>query len=451
MSHQPIVANAPERVPDPRPGPRPRGKGRWWKRILIALLVIANLAVFGIYWTLRTAQDAFRVNAIQIEDVVPELSQKPASAEPLTFLVIGSDSREGLASLQNFGESEGARGDVIMLIKLHPEDGRAQILSLPRDLLVEIPGSGTNRINAAYAAGGAPLMVRTVRQVTGLPVHHYVEVDFVGFQALVDEVGGFYLDFPYPARDKKSGLSVDAGYQHLDGSQALAYARSRQYEELRDGSWTPVDDSDIGRTGRQQRLILAILSAVKKPSSLTETGAIVGGFSRHLSVDSAFARSSIVDLAYRMRSISSEKIETATLPVYIDTFQDMSIVRMEHPEADQIIANFASGRPLTVEADSVQSVQSLRLQVLNGNGTEGSAGRWSEVLKEEGFEVTSIGDADRNDFTETTIIVRPDGVMNGQAIIDALGFGKLSTGSLDSGLDAVVIVGMDADRTAQSG
>ncbi len=83
--------------------------------------------------------------------------------------MIGSDTREGLDSLQNFGESEGARGDVIMLIKLYPDGGRAQILSLPRDLLVDIPGQGTDRINAAYAFGGAPLMVRTVGQATGLP------------------------------------------------------------------------------------------------------------------------------------------------------------------------------------------------------------------------------------------------------------------------------------------
>ncbi len=193
-------------------------------------------------------------------------------------------------------------------------------------------------------------MVRTVKQLTGLPVHHYIEVDFVGFQSLVDDIGGVYLDFPYPARDANSGLSVEAGYQLLDGSQALAYARSRHYEEERGGKWVPVDADDIGRTGRQQSLILAILGAVKTPSSISEAGSIVGGFAQHLTVDSAFARSSIVDLAFRMRSISGQKIETATLPVYLDTFEEMSIVRMQHPEADELIAHFASGQPMTVAA-----------------------------------------------------------------------------------------------------
>ena len=446
MSLDSDTKTAPTRAPLPDPGPRRRGRGRWWKRLIIGLLVLANLAVFGVYWTLRTAQDAFRDNATQLDDVVPELNERPvAAAEPLTFLVIGSDSRAGLDSLQNFGPSEDARGDVIMLVKLHPADGTAQILSLPRDLLVEIPGKGTNRINAAYSYGGAPLMVRTVKQLTGLPIHHYVEVDFVGFQALVDQVGGVYIDFAYPARDTKSGLSVEAGHQLLDGTQALAYARSRQYEELRDGSWVAVAADDFGRTRRQQQVILAILSAVKTPGSLTETRSIVGGFASHLSVDSALARSSIIELAFRMRSISGDKIETATLPGYIDTYEGMSIVRMEHPEGDDVIASFAAGESITAQADDP-----LRLAVLNGNGTKGSAGRWSDILQGEGFEVLSVGDADRSDFQVTTVIVRPEAMARAHAIIDALGFGRLSSGSVDDSVDAIVIVGLDADRTAQS-
>jgi polyisoprenyl-teichoic acid--peptidoglycan teichoic acid transferase len=426
-----------------------RGLSRWIKGGFIGFLVLANAAVFSVYWTLRSAQDAFRDNATQLETVVPELTVRPvASADPLVFLVIGSDSREGLETLQNFGESPGARGDVIMLVKLYPEDGQVQILSLPRDLLVEIPGKGTDRINAAYSAGGAPLMVRTVRQVTGLPVHHYVEVDFVGFQSLVDEIGGVYIDFPFPARDANSGLSVEAGYRLLDGSQALAYARSRHYQELRDGKWVAIAADDIGRTTRQQNLLLAILGAVKTPSSLTEAGSIVGSFSEHLTVDSALAESSLVELAFRMRSVSSEKVETSTLPVYLDTYNSMSIVRMQHPEADKIISKFAAGEPMSLV---VEEEEPLRLEVLNGNGSKGSAGRWSDILENEGFEVLTVGDADRNDFETTRVLVRPDGLAAGQAIVDALGFGEVSTSSLDSEVDAVVIVGLDADRTAQSG
>ena len=94
----------------------------------------------------------------------------------------------------------------------------------------------------------------------------------------------------------------------------------------------------------------------------------------------------------------------------------------------------------------------LRLQVLNGNGTKGSAGRWSDILEDEGFEVLAVGDAERSDFETTTgCSCVPTALLAGQAIVDALGFGEVSTGSLDSEVDAVVIVGLDADRTAQSG
>jgi LCP family protein required for cell wall assembly len=289
-------------------------------------------------------------------------------------------------------------------------------------------------------------MVRTVKEATGLPIHHYVEVDFVGFQAIVDEVGGVTINFPYPARDENSGLLVEAGPQLLNGPQALAYARSRHYQELQDGEWVSVEASDIGRTKRQQQLVLAILSALKKPSTLTETGAVVGSFAQHLSADSALIESSLIQLAFQMRGISSEKIETATLASYGDEYNGMSVVRMDQPRADAMIASFANGLPMNAVAG-----EPLRIQVLNGNGIAGSASRLSEILQVKGFEILDVGDADRNDFPITTIIVRPEALSQGRSIIDALGFGEVTAGSLDSSVDAIVIVGLDADRTVQSG
>ena len=429
------------------PSTRPKAPHRWWKRLIISLLVLCNLAVFGLYSSLRSAQDAFRDNVHVVENVVPELNVRSTEAqESLVFLVIGSDSRARLDTLRNFGEAPGERSDVIMLIKLDPANDHAQILSLPRDLLVEIPGNGTNRINAAYAFGGAPLMVRTVKEATGLPIHHYVEVDFVGFQSIVDEVGGVTINFPYPARDENSGLLVEAGPQLLNGPQALAYARSRHYQEFQDGAWVSVEASDIGRTKRQQQLVLAIINALKKPSTLTETGTVVGSFAQYLSADSALIESSLIQLAFQMRGISSETIETATLASYGDEYNGMSVVRMDQPRADAMIASFANGLPMNAVAGDP-----LKIQVLNGNGIAGSASRLSEILQGKGFEILDVGDADRDDFPVTTIIVRPEALSQGRSIIDALGFGEVTAGALDSSVDAIVIVGLDADRTVQSG
>jgi LCP family protein required for cell wall assembly len=414
----------------------------FWRNLVIGLLVLANLALAGVYWLLHTTQEAFVTSASQVEEVVPELNVRPANKQdPVTFLVIGSDSRAGLDDLEHFGNFAGARADVIMLLKVYPDEGRAQLLSLPRDLLVEIPGHGENRINSAYSLGGAALMVRTVKEVTGLPIHHYVEVDFSGFQAIVDQLDGVYFDFHYPARDKKSGLAVEAGHQLLDGSQALALARSRHYQELRDGRWRSVDGGDISRTGRQQQLVLAILDRVARPSSITEAGDLVTAFASHLSIDAQLARRSIIDLAFQMRGIDVSGIETATLPGRAASVGGRSVLKMQQPEAGQLISAFANGQSLSAD-------EPLRLQVLNGNGMSGSAGDWSAVLEDKGFSIANIGDASSSDFTTTLVMVPPDHVEDGEAVVDALGFGEVTTGSIAGAVDAVVILGADAGSTA---
>ncbi|MEX0946084.1 MAG: LytR C-terminal domain-containing protein [Acidimicrobiia bacterium] len=192
--------------------------------------------------------------------------------------------------------------------------------------------------------------------------------------------------------------------------------------------------------------MLAIISALKTPATLTETGSVVGSFARHLSVDTALLESSLIQLAFQMRSISADTIETATLASYGDDYNGMSIVRMDQPRAQTMIASFANGVPMTAVVG-----EPLKIQVLNGNGVSGSAGRLSEILQGKGFEILEVGDADRDDFPITTIIVRPEAMTQGQEIIAALGFGELSAGSLASSIDAIVIVGLDADRTVKNG
>jgi hypothetical protein len=207
-----------------------------------------------------------------------------------------------------------------------------------------------------------------------------------------------------------------------------------------------VQADDFGRTHRQQKLILAILAGVKKPSSLPEAGSIVASFAQHLTVDSELAKSSLVELAFRMRGISAQKIETATLPGYVDLFGEMSVVKMEHPQADNVIVAFANGQPLTTNIASLH-----RLEVLNGNGIEGAATRMSELLEQQGFEIAAVDDADRSDYEATTIIVRPEALEQARALVNAIGFGEVSTGALADDIDAIVIVGLDADRSLRAG
>jgi LCP family protein required for cell wall assembly len=322
-----------------------------------------------------------------------------------------------------------------MLAHLDRESGEAQLLSIPRDLWVDIPGQGMGKINAAYSYGGPALMVQTIRENLGIEVNHYVEVGFVGFTSLVDELGGIELTFPNPARDVSSGLDVEAGTQIVDGDTALAFARSRKYQENQDGRWVGVEASDLGRTQRQQEVVKAILTELKTPGSITEAGQIAGSLARHMTIDSALAEASVAQLAWDFRGLLTGGLTGQTLPVFGDSVGGASIVRAQEPEATAMIEGFLGDIAL-VSAP-------LRVQVLNGNGVSGAAAHMSDTLEQAGIEVAGIGNADSRDYETTTVLV-PDGSGAGRQIVGQLGFGLVRVGEVDNGYDAVVIVGADA-------
>ena len=412
------------------------------RRILIMVLVGANIVVFGAYFFLRNLESAFEDAVAINEEVVDELSATPGSAtDPSTFLLIGSDSRENIPDGFDdfFGVAPGQRADVIMLLQVIPDEGRAQILSIPRDLKVELDGYGIQRINAAYAYGGGPLLVSSVRAATGLPIHHYVEVDFAGFAAIVDEVGGVSINFPNPARDGKSGLSVPAGLQHLDGEEALAYARSRSYQESQDGQWVSVDATDIGRMGRQQELIFAILSSIKRPSTITQAEDLIVAVGEHLEVDAALVRRGFLDLAWAMRDIRPGSIDTFTYPTVTEVIDELYYEVPDEPAAGDMLASFGSG----ASSDDVIA-SAIHLEILNGNGTKGIAGTYADSLEQEGFVVESVADAGAFDYPVTRLTAAPADVRMAQLVADFLGFGTVGAGPVPSGIDVLVVLGADA-------
>jgi LCP family protein required for cell wall assembly len=410
-----------------------RGLPKWLKVTILGLVLVSTLGALAILWALNTGQGVLAL-ADSDEEVVSELSA--ANGTTLTFLVVGSDSRERLDDLAFFGPAGGERGDVIMLVHLDQATGEARMLSIPRDLWVDIPGNGEGKINSAYSYGGPSLMVQTIRENLGIEVNHYVEVDFVGFIEMVDELGGIEMTFPYPARDAKSGLSVEAGTQMLDGEQALAFARSRKYQEYQNDAWVSVDASDLGRTQRQQEVVRAILTEMKTPASIAEAGQIAGSMAEHMTVDAAFATSSVASLAWDFRGLVTGSIDGQTLPVYGDTVNGASVVMAAEPEASAMIDGFLSG------VETIESAP-LRVQVLNGNGIAGAASAMSERLAESGFEIAGVGNAEARDYATTTIVV-PDGSTAGDQIMGQIGFGVVQIGTVDKGYDAVVIVGADA-------
>lgn len=238
---------------------RPRPAPNWGRRIRIGalVLVVAVLCVsVGTYfWA-----DSKLNRDVDLSKVI----ERPKAGDGTNYLIVGSDSREGMTSEDkkrlHTGSAEGKRTDSMMI--LHDGGNGPTLVSLPRDSNVEIPsfigsesgkkypGTGkTTKLNAAYATDGPELLVRTVEFNTGLHIDHYVEIGFGGFAKIVDSIGGVELDIPKAFKDKWSGADFQAGKQTLDGQQALAFVRTRH-------AFT----SDLDRTKNQQKFLAALAS-----------------------------------------------------------------------------------------------------------------------------------------------------------------------------------------------
>ncbi len=331
----PATPVPPAAVPPP---PRRARRPRWGRRIVLALLVLLLAAVGWLAfaaWRLDSSID--RIPAAEL----PSLD--PIGSGPVNYLFVGSDSRANLDPELGgfFGDFEGQRADVIMLMHVMPGQGKTQILSIPRDLKVEIPGRGTNRVNAAYAFGGPDLLVATVKRATGLPIHHYVEVEFGDFADVVDGLGGVKVTFPNPARDNKSGLSVEAGSVRLDGPQAVSFVRSREYEELRGGGWVGVDQGDIGRTARQQQVLGQLLDKATSPARLVDLPFVAGDVGSALTADSRLGLRDLIGLGFNL--VRAGNVEAATLPVRGSTEGGVAYVVAVEPDAGRILQAFQSG------------------------------------------------------------------------------------------------------------
>jgi LCP family protein required for cell wall assembly len=223
----------------------------------VALAIIVGAV--GAFGVIRAA-NARTGDIERIEGL--ELALTPREGPARNYLLIGSDTRENadpndpdFGSIGDTNEVSGRRSDTIMILRQEEDGNGASIVSLPRDLWVDIAGrGGPNRINSAYS-DGTEVLAATITQELGIPIHHVVDIDFNGFKDLVDAVGGTTVCFLYPTRDENTGLDQQPGCHVLDGLQSLQYARSRYYEEFRDGQWRTDPRSDLGRIERQQSFL----------------------------------------------------------------------------------------------------------------------------------------------------------------------------------------------------
>lgn len=310
------------RPPVPPQRPRQRGRLGLLRRLpLILLLIVLLLLGLLLYFTSRIEQ----------VDAVGDYEGRPADTSGTNWLIVGSDSREGLSDEQakslHVGRAEGRRTDTIILLH-DPADGPPTLVSLPRDSWVPIPGQGRNKLNAAYAFGGPQLLVRTVEQVTGLRIDHYAEVGFGGFVGLTDAVGGVELCPKRAIKDRRSGLDVERGCQEMDGTTALGYVRARYSDPM----------GDLGRVRRQQEFLGAVFDRVSSPATVLNPIRWVrlgNAATTALTTDDGDGPVSLVQLGLTMRAVAGPDGKRVTVPVADLNYRTSagSTVRWDRPKA----------------------------------------------------------------------------------------------------------------------
>jgi LCP family protein required for cell wall assembly len=308
----------------------------------------AVVGVLGATGTLVAARKAID-SVARIPGVAPKLN--PPSAAIENFLLVGSDSRAAVdpalvaaGGIGTEADVSGNRSDTIMILRRDKSTGAASLLSIPRDLWVQVPGhQGKRRINSAFN-DGPEVLVQTIQQDLGLPINHFVEIDFSGFKSLVDALGGVEICVDFATRDVNTGLNItEPGCHILDGVQALAYARSRHYEEYRDGKWHEDPGSDISRTKRQQQFVnLALRTALARIKvDPFAAGRLVTAIGSSLRVDDELDP---ISAAASLRSAVDSGIATFSLPVVGKTIGGNAVLVLGDG-ADAVLAYFRGDGP----------------------------------------------------------------------------------------------------------
>lgn len=412
--------------------------GRWRRTVAVVatLLSVLVVATSTAGWALlhRVEGQVDRV------DVFAELEDRPPESTGGTnFLLVGSDTREGISrralrrlTAGSRRSAAGQRSDTVILAHVSGAGDAMTLISLPRDSLVKIPahdsiagGSARERVperldklNVAYAAGGPELTVRTVEHNTGVRIDHYVEVDFAGFVRLVDALGGVDVCLPAAVDDVQSGLDLPEGRSHVGGVQGLAYVRARAFDPT----------GDIGRIGRQQRFLAALVDQALSRTTLlnpVRLQAVVDAALSAVRTDDDLDYGGALELATRLRGASRGDMIFTTVPLADSNHVDPdlgSTVLWDEAAAAEMFAKVRADQPIREKSAKPKRVArgdgedaegatvppaSIRVRALNAGGTPGLAAQATADLRAAGFTI-AIDPADAGGDPATETVVRFD-------------------------------------------
>lgn len=320
---------------------------------LAGLLVLGAGAAGWAYWHLSDNISSVDINGALGDDrpararttPSPGVTEVPPPTESLNILVLGSDSRSGEENQElGGGEDGGARSDTAMVVHLDAGRTTATVVSIPRDTLVDRPscplpdGESTRPVsgamfNTAYEVGGPVCAVKTVEALTDVRMDHYIEIDFAGFARLVDALGGVTVTTEEDIDDERSHLTLEAGTHHLDGTDALALARTR---------YGIGGGSDLERIELQHRLVKALLEQIGRQDLLTDPAhlyevadAVTGSLTADTGLDSL---GELTRFGQSLRELLSVGVTTLTMPV-LPAPWDRNRVVADEPEAGELWAS----------------------------------------------------------------------------------------------------------------
>jgi LCP family protein required for cell wall assembly len=428
----------------------------WPRRLLIGLnifVALCLLAASSLYLYIR--HQTGKIDRVSLSCKVLRRCGNDDPGQAMNVLLVGSDTRATLtkAEQKRYGSSAsvgGQRSDTILILHVDPHATKASILSIPRDLYVPIAGTTSqDRINSAFDKGPDRL-IQTIRDALGIQIDHYAEVDFEGFQGIVNVIGPVYVYFPAPARDDFSGMhQKTAGCVPLFGDSALAYVRSRHYELFENGRWHPDPTGDLGRIQRQQDFIRRVLkTAIKKGARNPLTlNRLIDKGAQTITLDKTFSNKDIYRVASRFRSMEPDKVEMLTVPTVPASIGGAAVLRLKQPDAGQTIDRF-NGKAAGATNGSARPgdipdipAASIRVRVLNGTGTQGQASDVASSLSKEGFAIAGTGQADSYRYIEPVIRYGRGQIDKAKVLQAYVGGGQLREDLTLRGIDLVFVIG----------
>ena len=444
----------PNRVPPGREQGTRSLHVRVFRWIAVGLAVALVVASISAYLEFRTVWDSIR--RVSVAGLGP---QPPRFTSAMNILVIGSDSRAG--PNEKFGAGiTGQRSDTIMVLHIAPGRQGVIVLSIPRDSVVPVlacppePGTGAagqlaqpgqvEQINATFAAGGPGCLFKTVEQTTRLRLDHFIELDFAGFEKVVDDIGGVSICLPFPINDPLSKLHLSQGRHHVYGAEALAFWRARYIGE----------GSDLQRIRRDQYLMASLLQGVEHRALLTSPArilSVITDAAQSMTTDSGLSLPAMIGIVDGLRHLPPGSVQFIELPTVAyqpnpnwvswpagDTalFSAMAHDQAVHPTAQQSRAP-APPRAVSAAAD-------VQVRVLSGSGVVGAARQAADELTARGVRVTGTGDAATSTY-ESSVIEYPSAAeLKAAAALKAvLGGGELELNPALAGGSVQVIIGAE--------